>query len=174
MQTLKRHLGGLGTVGTDRDCELIVKSNFDHSTPTQRCCSIIFDEVYARPSLRFTGCHIVGFAEDAPEQLAHTVLVMMVKPFMGASPFVARLAPTFSLQPQFLFDQVVRLIQIVYQNGGSVVSLICDNHFTNRNCFQLFQPNAETPWRAENPENTEQPLFLLYDTVHLLKNIRNN
>uniref|UniRef100_A0A1I8JBV1 Transposable element P transposase n=1 Tax=Macrostomum lignano TaxID=282301 RepID=A0A1I8JBV1_9PLAT len=139
-----------------------------------RYCIILFDEVYVKPSLRFSGCHTIGYSEDAPRQIARTVLALMVKSFMGGPAYVARLIPIYSLQPAFLYDQVVHLVQLIHQLGGTVVSLICDNHFTNRNCFQLLQGDSAVPWLAKNPADPDQPLFLLYDPVHLMKNIRNN
>ncbi|PAA86097.1 hypothetical protein BOX15_Mlig018626g1 [Macrostomum lignano] len=172
--TLKRYFGGLGTVGTDADCQKLVEAQLSAATQSQKCCSIIFDEVYVPPSLRLRGGHIIGYSEDDPAKLARTVLAIMVKPLMGAIPYVARLVPIYSLKPHFLYEQIARLISIIHNCGGVVISLICDNHFTNRNCFELFSPDPATPWKAANPADPTQPLFLLYDTVHLIKNIRNN
>ena len=47
--TLKSHLGGLGTVDTYNDCREIIETNFKDLTGRQRLCAIVFDEVYVQP-----------------------------------------------------------------------------------------------------------------------------
>jgi hypothetical protein len=172
--TLKRHMGGLGTVGTDEDCKILITAQFRELMGSQLLCIILFDEVHILPSHRLRGGHTIGLAEDNPGKLARTVLAFLIKPLMGGQPFVARLVPIYSLQPAFVFQQLCRLITMIHNCNGQVLALMADNHFVSQRCFNLFKRDPERPWHAENPHDHRLPLYLLFDPVHLLKNFRNN
>ncbi|GFO39905.1 transposable element p transposase [Plakobranchus ocellatus] len=59
--------------------------------------------------------------------------------------------------------------------GANVVAVINDNNRVNQSFFKKFiQQSPETPWIVQSPSDIQRPLFLLYDPVHLIKNIRNN
>ena len=57
---------------------------------------------------------------------------------------------------------------IVASIGGTVLALICDNNRTNQSLFNKIPTVKDKPWRTPNN------MFLLYDYVHIIKNIRNN
>ena len=53
---------------------------------------------------------------------------------------------------------------------------ICDNNIINRQCYSLLHDSSSSSpsFIAKNPVGSDCPLYLLYDTTHLLKNFRNN
>ena len=139
------------------------KIRFAEFNSGQRRGMLLFDEVYVKPSIRYRGGHLIGYALDKPNTPAKTILAIMFRPFFGASSFVCRLLPVASLTAQFLVQNLQEVKDLISNNNGSVVGLICDNHPTNRSAFQIF-----------NESDSSEPLFLLNDTVHLFKSIRNN
>ena len=60
------------------------------------------------------------------------------------------------------------MMEAITEAGGTVRALICDNNRTNQALFRKIPTIANKPWR------TAQDVFLLYDYVHIIKNIRNN
>jgi hypothetical protein len=62
-----------------------------------------------------------------------------------------------------LFEQTYLIIDGVKNIGGEI-AIICDGNRVNQN----FETYSDKPWR------TKDNIFLLFDYVHLLKNIRNN
>ena len=67
------------------------------------------------------------------------------------------------------------VIQMVNDNGGHVIALICDCLRTNIKFFSLFPGfNPERLWSVDHPLKESHRLYLLIDTVHILKSIRNN
>ena len=58
------------------------------------------------------------------------------------------------------------ILQQIRCSGGSPVAIICDNNRVNQSFFKKFE--CTKPWC------TIDNVFLLFDTVHLLKSIRNN
>ena len=171
--TVKKQFGRLGRIGTEAEAKSTIEAIFSSYSGLKKNCCVLFDEIYVKPSLRFRG-HVIGEAEDNPQKVARTVLTMMVKPLFTSECFVVRLIPVYSLTGEFLFDQLCRLIRIVHECGSKVLSLICDNAAVNRNCYKRFQLDSEKPWLGLHPHDPNLSLYLLYDSVHLLKNVRNN
>ena len=83
--------------------------------------------------------------------------------------------PIHTLTASFQYEKVVSVLNDIHSNGGNVVAILCDNNRINQRFFTMFPGYISLqPWKANNPYNNELPLFLLNDTVHLLKSLRNN
>lgn len=172
--TIRKQFGGLGRIGTEVEATDTINVIMSKFSGLQKNCCIMFDEIYIKPSLRFRGCHVVGEAEDVPGKAARTVLAIMLKPILTSECFVVRLVPVFSLTTEFLYDQLCRIIKIVHAHNSRVLALICDNAAVNRSCFKRFHMNSDEPWLGQNPCHSESTIFLLHDSVHILKCVRNN
>ena len=73
----------------------VVSNVFSKLDGFQKYCS---DEIHVKPSLQFQKDKVLGFAVDIDYPcVAKTVLAIMINPSTGASAFVARLFPVFSL-----------------------------------------------------------------------------
>ena len=103
---------------------------------------------------------------------------MLISPSLGAPAFVARLLPVTSLKADFLYEQVNDLIEIIHQVGGYCFLVMSDNYSVNQSMFSIFYKNYESIgiFSVRHPgENDKlEKLYLSYDPVHLLKNIRKN
>ena len=56
-----------------------------------------------------------------------------------------------------------------------MLGIIWDKHRINQKCSSMFDIiDPEKPWIVKNPADETRPFFLLYDPVHLIKNMRNN
>ena len=159
--TIKRHIGSIGTkiIGSETDAKNVIMRVFQKLSPSQLQCILMFDEVYVKPSVRFRGSHVIGKAADQPEKAARTVLSVMLKPLFCSESFVIRLLPVFSLTAEFLYSHLKTLIVIIHENGGTVVSLICDNASVNRKCFKMFNNKADVPWIGTIPEISPHDFF---------------
>ena len=63
------------------------------------------------------------------------------------------------------------MAQIVKDSNGKVLALICDNHPTNRSFYRSIR-DADAP--SFKGKLCDEQIFLLHDSVHLFKSIRNN
>lgn len=154
---------------------VLFSSIFKSCEERSRNCILIIDEVYVKASLSYRGGTVHGYAVDYPGKIATTLLCIMVKCFFGSRKFLAKVLPCHALTAKFQFDQVQMIIHLLEQCGGKVVAIVNDNNRVNQAFFKMFQPHChDKPWIVNSPHNPSQPLFLMYDTVHLLKNIRNN
>lgn len=172
--TLKKHLGKFSSVGGEDECRETVSTVFSKLNDGQKKCFILFDEVYVKPSIRYRGGHLIGYAVDKPNEPARTLLAIMLKPMFGSPAFVTRLIPINSLSPSLLTQQLKMVISCVIENGGNVIGMLSDNHPTNRSSYELFRFDPQTPFLGKSDNQPGQIMYLLQDPVHLFKSIRNN
>ena len=176
-KTLQGNIGNFNSMGTDADAEQVSKLVFSHVGQSPNCF-IVFDEIYVKPSLRLRGGHIMGYSADRPEELARTILALMVRLIFPAkkslSSFVIKFFPIFSLKADFLTVQLKNVIQLVQKAGGVCMGLMSDNHASNRSSYNSLRSDSNVSFRTEHPTDSSRTLFLLHDPVHLMKCIRNN
>ena len=98
----------------------------------------------------------------------------MVKCHFTKKKFLAKLVPCHALNADFGYQIIVDVIRL-QKAGAHVLCLINDNNKVNQSVFSKFTPIDETkPWIVKHPGDASHPLFIMYDFVHLLKNLRNN
>ena len=133
----------------------------------QKLCIIFHDEIYLKKMLLYHGGTIFGRAEDNPADLAKTMLGIMIYCLNGGPKILAKIIPVSKLESNFLFHQVDALAQFVNAAGTKVKAIICDGNRVNQAYFKLHNTIPGKPWLTVND------IYLLFDYVHLLKNIRN-
>ena len=74
--------------------------------------------------------------------------------------------PVKELNADFLFEQTNILLENLKEAGSKVIAIVCDGNRVNQAFFKKFV--TIFPWL------TKDNLFLLFDYVHIFKNIRNN
>lgn len=176
--TIQACFGKLGTPGTDKECRDTITKVYSTLTGKQLYTKIMVDEIHILPSIRYRGHHLVGRSVDNPDKIAKTVLGLMVETMYGGPSFMARLIPIFSLDAKLLFEQVLKLIEIIHEAGGFVFLIICDDLKANQSMYSIFRKTygPKDIFGAKHPiTNSEFPiLYLLHDPTHLFKNLRNN
>ena len=99
--------------------------------------------------------------------LAKTVLGIMVVCLKGGPKFLYKMIPISKLNSNFLFEQINSTLRLIKESSGDVKVVICDGNRVNQAFFKLYPTIPGKPWI------TEDGMYLLFDFVHLLKNIRN-
>ena len=147
---------------------------FAELKPEQRLVNLLFDEVKLVSAVRFTGGHMMGYATndpDSPNTLATSALVFEIICHHGGPRYIFRVHPTHKLNAPQLLVMMMEAVASITAKGGTVISLISDNCGTNRGVYKLMGgPGKVTALRNEQ----SYVLFLVYDYVHIFKNIRNN
>ena len=140
----------------------------------QRLVNILFDEVKLIQASRFVGSHIIGHAQnvmdnDSDEVLATHALVVEIVCHFGGPRYILRVCPVAKLNSDGLKDIILEATYAIVRLGGTPISLICDNHSTN----QSFYSKLGGPGKVYL-EAIGRHVNLVYDYVHIFKNIRNN
>ena len=118
--------------------------------------------------LLYHGGTLFGRSTDDPQSLAKTVLGVMISCMFGETTFISKVLPIAKLNLSFLCEQIRLTIDTINQSSVIVKAAICDGNGNNQAFFRLFDTEPQQPWL------TKGGIYLLFDLVHLLKNIRNN
>ena len=74
--------------------------------------------------------------------------------------------PVAKLDTTFLMEQTKLILEMLKKSLANPMAIVCDGNRVNQSLFKQFE--TIKPWR------TCEDLFLLFDYVHILKNIRSN
>ena len=107
-----------------------------------------------------------GKSVDNPSLLALTVLGLTLICLSGGPKFLTKLIPISKLTSAFLFEQTELTVQAITSVPADVKAIICDGNWVNQAFLKLYLTLSEKPWLTDDKH-------LLFDYVHLLKNIRN-
>ena len=117
--------------------------------------------------LLYHGGTVFGQAENNPDSLAETVLGLMIVCLHGGPKFINKVIPVTKLNASYIYGQVNDLQKNIETAGGTLKAIICDGNRTNQAFFKKYQVSPDHPWVKEDG------VYLLFDFVHLIKNIRN-
>ena len=148
-----------------------LKSLFSKLKTQQKLVNILFDEVKLTQAQRFTNAHIHGHAINAnsADALATHALVVELVCHHGGPKYILRVIPVAKLNASDLEIILLEAAQAVKNAGGEPVSFICDNCATNQGVYSKLGGPGKVYL-----ETLGQFVFLVFDYVHIFKNIRNN
>ena len=144
-----------------------LESVFNLLEDKQKLCVLLHDEIFVKKMLLLHGGTIFGKSLDDLTQLAKTMLGIMIICFFGGPEFLSKMLPIAKLTSKFLFNQIVETCEAISTAGGNVKVIVCDGNRVNQAFFKKFDTIPDKPWVTRTGQ------YLLFDFVHLLKNIRN-
>lgn len=131
---------------------------------------LLIDEIYITARLDYRSGNIVGSAVNKNTDVAKTVLTYMISSPFGNLKEVVKLLSVRNITGPELIDLTKQVINFIQECGLEILCVVTDNHATNRTMFKMLSDNFEIP----NPKDTNKKIFLLYDFVHIFKNIWKN
>jgi hypothetical protein len=97
----------------------------------------------------------------------------MICSVLSANKDVAAMLPVKGLTADYLTECTLRTVKMLEDIGYFVLCLVSDNNRVNRNMFANLC-GGELKSCTAHPCCVNRKLFFLFDTVHLLKSVRNN
>ena len=137
--------------------------------PHERRVLLLLDEIYVTPKTSFKG----GCLTNSPLEQATIVQTFMLCSLLSPNKDVAAMVPVKNLTAAYLKDCTLKVIAMLEKAGYLVFCLISDNNRVNRNMFTEICGGSLTPY-VQHPFAADRKLFFLFDSVHLLKCVRNN
>lgn len=182
------------TIGLNHDVDqqLLTEAKLDSSPSSHRFVCLIFDEckvkedlVYDKHSGEIIGyCDVNGInnyldavekvnASTSPTRAIATHMIMfMVRGMFSSLKFPYVHYSTRALTGDKIFSLFWTVVERLESLGFSVLATTCDGAAPNRRFFKI-HGNKHT-YKIKNPYSKEDtPLYLISDTPHLLKTIRN-
>ena len=154
------------------DVDTVLGKTFQKTNSEQKHCMLLVDEVKIRPTVAFSGGVLNGMAKNDPYSKATSMLCVMAKCLHGGPSVMVSVTPVHKLTAAYQFSIVKGAAAMIEKSGGFVLGSMTDNHKINQQYCKLFK--RKTDWEAEHPLDNQRVWFLLFDSVHILKCIRNN
>ena len=135
---------------------------------------LLVDEIYIQKEGQYVGGEYIG--ADGDGKLFKGVVVFMIVSLKKDIPFVVKAIPETSITGVWLQRQIDATIYTLHEKEFNVRAVICDNHASNVCAYKhllLAYGHTSKPDTITHPSNG-QSIYLFYDAVHLIKNIRNN
>jgi hypothetical protein len=132
------------------------------------------DEIYIHPEMSFKGGSIYGQSVSDSTKIAKTAQVFMISSILSKYKDVVSMVPVHNLTSQQLKDMCFSIICSLEKMGFNVIAVVSDNNIINRKAFALFSPVKILESNVPHPCDSNRKLFFIFDTVHIIKCIRNN
>ena len=165
----------LQSVMSSVDIDSVLKKTFEKiAVEQQKNVLLLVDEVKIRPTVSFAGGIISGMAKNREDCRATSMLCVMLKSLHKGPSVMISVTPVHRLDSDYQFSVVREAAVKVERAGGRVIGSITDNHKVNQQYCEKFAGFEASTGKAEHPLDPSRVWFLLFDTVHILKCIRNN
>ena len=133
--------------------------------------------MYLQKASEYHGGKFVGKNEDG--ELYNGIVVFMVVGLRKSIPYVIRTLPETKVNGKWLSKHIEESIETLHGAGFRVRGIVSDNHSVNVSAFGILKkkiaPNKSSDdLYVYHPSNPSKKIYLFYDSVHLVKNIRNN
>ena len=141
--------------------------------PHERDVSLLLDEIYVNPKVGYKAGTLEGFATNCDMTQATTVQAFMITSVLSNNKDVAALVPVKNLTACFLKELTLQVISMVEKAGFRVLCVISDNNKVNGNMFGSLC-GGDIRSSIAHPLDSGRRLFFFFDSVHLMKCVRNN
>lgn len=152
---------------------MYIKNKFKSLTVRDKTVTLMVDEIHLKPSLDYKGGNIVGSAHDSNE-MATSAFVFMLNSIQSKFRDVVHIIPTKIMKAETLYNIMKSIIVGLEKIGFNVISIVTDNNAINGKAVSYFANPPKLSIVYPHPVQTGRPLFFLFDSVHLLKCVRNN
>ena len=137
--------------------------------------ALLLDEIYIQKEASYQEGEVVG--KDEENNLYKGVMVFMIVGLRKSIPYVVRAVPEISINGTWLKSLIDETITCLHGVGFNVRLVVSDNHSTNVLAFNLLLTQYDSDMHNHYIQHHTKPnlkTYLVFDSVHLLKNIRNN
>ena len=133
---------------------------------------LMFDEMYLQKCEEFVGGEAVGADKDG--ELYKGVMCFMMAGLKRNVPYVVKALPEKKIEGEWVKNELLDCLKILQENSFNVRGVVCDDHSTNVSAYKiLLAEHGQTPDDLFITLNGKK-IYLFFDTVHLIKNVRNN
>ena len=131
--------------------------------------------MHLQPQVQFNGQALIGCSADMA--MYTSILCFMVVSLKKSIPFVISAIPLVKNSGEIVYQNINKCLSLLAQSQFRVRAIVSDNHTTNVKAYNILLTNykyQDRNYKITNPILSHQNIYLLFDTCHLIKNIRNN
>lgn len=133
---------------------------------------LMFDEMYLEKCEEYIAGKMCGSDENG--ELFKGIVCFMIVGLKNSISYVVRAFPEKKINGDWIKDKILECLDIIDECGFTVRGVVCDDHSSNVSAYKklhsLFNANQKELYVKINGKK----IYLFFDTVHLMKNLRNN
>ena len=135
---------------------------------------LLLDEMHLQKEESYQGGATVGRDENG--ELYGGILNYMIAGIRKTIPFVVRAVPEITVNGGLVKKHIDEVLTDLHNTGFNVRTVICDNHASNVAAYESLMKDygVDEATKAIVHPSSNKKIYLMYDAVHLIKNIRNN
>lgn len=133
---------------------------------------LLFDEMYLQKCEEYDGGETIGSNETGA--LYSGIVCFMIVGVKSNVPYVISSIPETKIQGDWLKDKIEDCLNSLKEAGFNVRGIVCDNHASNVSAYKKLLNAHGSAQEDLFIIFHGKKVYLFYDTVHLMKNIRNN
>lgn len=142
--------------------------------PQERIVCLEADEVHLKKMMRLRNGRLCGFADNVPKP-ATTCFAMYINNIFGHFGEVADIVPVADLTSRDVEKYIDRTVRTLQEIGFTVVAISLDNNRVNQGFYNIKKASSTSPyWYANSQISTDAKIFMIFDSLHVWKNLRNN
>ena len=159
---------------TDKTFLFYIKQKFQCLKSSDLTVMLLIDEIHLKRYFDYKGGTIVGSSYNNVCNAVKSAFAFMISSVFSKYKDVVHLLPTCKISADDLNAMLKKIIIGLEDIGFKVIAVITDNNAINRKAMSYFVTPQKLSIVYPHPCNHTRPLFFLFDTVHLLKCLRNN
>lgn len=132
----------------------------------------MFDEIHLQQDEEYVGGRTYGTNSNG--ELYKGVMSYMIVGLKESIPYVINAVPACRLDKDLLAKEIVNTIECLQNIGFRVRAVVCDNHASNVAALKEVSSKFERGDDGLKLWINGQATYFFFDTVHIMKNIRNN
>ena len=137
----------------------------------EKCVVLIMDEMHTNQRIEYTNGKFFGLEEG---KIVKTMLGFMVSSLGGPYSDMVALCQMTKLDSSILMQNYIKVLKTLTECGFVVVVNSADNHAINQKFFTHDLCGGKLLPFIPHPFINNAKIFLLFDPVHIFKNIYNN
>ena len=129
--------------------------------------------MYLQQEVQYDGRELTGC--DSNLQMYKSILCFMVVSLKQSTPYIIKAIPLTKINHQVVQEGIINCISMLSRRDFNVRAVASDNHSTNVSAYKHLKVIHPCPMRHNaiaNPLKPEKYIYKLFDSVHLVKNIR--
>ena len=133
---------------------------------------LLFDEMFLQKCVEYCGGEVFGLNDSS--ELYKSIVCFMIIGLKENVPYVVKATPVTSINSELLKTEILTCLELLITSAFNVRAIICDNHAANVSTFTKLILQFGVDGESLFITFQSQKIYLFYDTVHLIKNVRNN
>ena len=170
-----RQLSGNLSADVLEETNSYLKTKLKYLKPQERYINLLLDEIHIKPGVTYKNSKLTGTNDDG--DIATSIHCFMITSLLSNNKDVVALVPATKITAEQLCTLTKSILQRLASSGYRVISIITDGNRINRKMFKLLAgcfDVSNLPSSIPNPCKPDEQIFFLFDSVHILKCIRNN